>query len=427
MNLPKRGEAIAAIPSVAALVALLFASSAARAQEWTRFRGPNGTGISPAEGIPVEFTASDYNWRVELPGEGHSSPVVWGEKIFLTTAPKDGANRLVLCLETKRGDIVWTKELEGGEYRNHRWSSYASSTPAVDADFVYVSFCKEKTAYLAAFDHSGTRKWNTDLGRFESQHGFGSSPMLYKDLVVIGYEQLERESHVIALDRISGDVRWKTPRPSRRTAYGTPCVYDGESGPELLVTSGANGVCSLDPKTGTVNWGANVFDKRSVSSPTFGAGLVFGTCGSGGGGNYLVAVRAGGKGDVTESHVAYIRRQSIPYVPTSLYKDGRLFLWSDKGVVACIDAATGDEKWRGRVTGAFTGSPIWIQGNLYAMSHEGELFVVSATADEFKIVAQNDVGELSRATPAVASGRLYLRTVSHLISVGGKKEAAAGD
>ncbi len=370
-----------------ALWVVILLAPALGAQEWARYRGLNGSGVSEAEGIPTEWTERDPNWRVELPGIGHSQPVLWGEKIFLTSAEKDGGTRAVLCLRTADGSVEWQKDVESRTFRKHWRNSYASSTPCVDQKRVYAVFSTPASYVISAFDHGGKEIWSRDLGAYKSQHGDGASPILFEDLVILGNEQ-DGESWLVALDRMTGEPRWKTPRVMAEVSYTTPCAYLEEDGrPALLFSSHAHGLASVDARSGKPNWEAKVFDKRTVASPIFAGGLALGTCGSGGGGSFLVAVRPGGKGDVTESRVAYRLTKAMPYVPTPVARGEFLFTWNDLGVVSCAEIST----------------------------------VVVAAGKEFKVLARNPLGEGSRSTPAVAGGRMYLRTFSHLISVGGKK------
>ena len=353
----------------AARLALGEGFTDAAGDRWTRFRGPNGTGVSHATTIPSEFGDETFNWKIALPGVGHSQPVVWDDRIFVTSAPQDGSTRFVTCLGVKDGSRRWHRAIESRAYHHHEWSSYASSTPALDASRVYCVFQHGRRARLHAYDHDGAPQWTHDLGVFATQHGFGGSPIVHEDTVVFPVHQLrgdprETANFVVALDAATGDVRWKTPRPSRRAAYGTPAVFTTPSGDdELVFTSGGAGFYALDPSTGAPIWNADVFDLRTVSSPVFAAGLLFGTCGSGGGGNYLVALRPGGRGDLGETHVLYTLRRAVPYVPTALGVGRTLYLWTDKGgIVSKIDAATGQVEWEGRAGGHYTGSPVWIDG-----------------------------------------------------------------
>jgi outer membrane protein assembly factor BamB len=401
------------------LGALLAQSPRGSAQEWTRFRGPNGSGLSAATSVPAEWTEKDFNWRVELPGPGHSQPVLWGERIFLTSAVDAGAERIVLCLRAKDGATEWTRKYRSSTFKKHERNSYASSSPAADEDRVYFVFSTSDAYTLGAVGHDGKDAWTRDLGPYVSQHGCGASPIVIEDLVVLGNEQ-DGSSFLVAVDRKTGETRWKTDRKTAEVAYGTPCVFQAKDGKrELIFSSHAHGLSSVDPATGALNWEAVVFDKRTVSSPVIAGGLIVGTCGSGGGGNFAVAVKPGGKGDVTSTHVAYKIQKSMPYVPTPIAKDDLLFLWADMGVVSCVEATTGKVLWQERVGGNYSGSPVCVGDRIYCMSEEGDVPVVAASR-EFKLIARNPLGEGSRSVPAVAGGRMYLRTYTHLVSVGGR-------
>lgn len=406
-------------------LALVIAAYAlpARAQDWTRFRGPNGTGVSDADTVPAEWTEQDYNWRIALPGIGHSSPVVWGDKIFLISAFDDTATRLVVCLRASDGQIEWERKYPSTPHTKHQLNSFASSTPCVDEERVYVTWTAPEEFTLLALDHDGNEIWRRNLGPYVSQHSGGASPVVYGDLLIMANEQgdetFQGKSSLIALDRHTGEPRWTVDRRTKVVAYSTPCVYRPLGQPEQLIfTSQAHGISSIDPANGSVNWELDVFDKRSVSSPVIAGGVIFGTCGSGGGGGYVAAVRPpAGKRDAPE--LAYKVKESAPYCPTLVAYDDLLFLWSDDGIVSCLEVASGKRVGRLRVSGNYYGSPVCVGGRLYCISEDGEAVVVSASKN-LKLLARNPLGEESRSTPAVADGRMYLRTFSHLISVGGR-------
>lgn len=429
MTHPRRSPLHRIFPAVLPLCACAVLPHAS-ANEWTRFRGPNGTGISKAKGIPTRFTRDDYNWKVELPGVGHAQPVIWESKIFVTAAPRDGTARHLLCLNTEDGSLLWEQKYPTKWYNTHKRTNHAASTPTVDGDRVYFALVDGAEAFVIALDHGGDEKWRRSLGEFRSKHGIGASLMLFEDLVIVPKEHLRRESDpemtgaIYALERATGEIRWQTPRKGDVVAYSTPRVYEGEKGrPELLFTSSATGIYSMEARTGKPLWQADVFTMRTVSSPIVAGGLVFGTCGSGGGGNYVVAVRPGGRGDVGETHELYrIKRDAIPYVPCPVGLGNRLYLWGDSGIGTCLKASTGEIIWHERIGGNYSGSPVWIDGRLFSISDRGDVVVIAAT-DKLEVLARNPLGEPSRSTPAVAGGRLYLRTYSHLISVGGKKAA----
>lgn len=394
-----------------------------RAQEWTRFRGPNGTGISGAKNIPVEWTERDFRWRVPIDGQSHSQPVIWGDRLFLTTAMEVGRERALLCLHKDDGRELWRKTYELPTHRpQNRNSGYANGSAVVDAERVIASFVSRDHFWVRAFAHDGKELWSRDLGPFLSQHGHGASPMIYEQTVIVTNDQ-DGESFVAALDLKTGATVWQAARRSERggTAYGTPCLHEPNgAAPELLFTSQAHGISSLDPKTGALNWEAPVFDKRMVASPVVAGEVVIGSCGQGGGaGNYLSAVRLGGRGDVSKTHVAYTLRRATHYVPTPLYADGRLYIINDGGIASALEPATGKEIWSERLRAEFFGSPVLIDGKIYCASTKGELLVL-ATGDTFRLLARNPIGEGTHSTPCVDGGRLYIKTFSHLVCVGGK-------
>lgn len=413
---------------VLAISFILFCTvQATSAQEWTRFRGPNGTGESEAMSIPAKWTQADYNWKIELPGIGHSSPVIWGDKVFLLSADPKTATRYMVCVSAASGKILWTREYASAPHPLHVRSSFGSCTPTVDAERVYVAWSDPEHTRLLALTHEGKDAWDIDLGSWISQHGFGTSPMLFEDLLVVQSSQepdkrggTPEHSFIVGVDKKSGQIRWKTPRKIDTASYTTPCVYQPKgSAPEILCFTTGEGMFALDPKTGKENWSMpTAFTMRTISLPVLVSGLVIGTTGSGQGGNYLVAVKPG-KG----AEIAYEMKSKgqfkAPYVPSPVVRGNLVFLWNDTGVVTCIDGADGNVHWTQRVDGAFSGSPIRVADKIYCIDEEG-VVVVLAAEKEFKELAKNPLGEPSRSTPAVSGGRLYLRTYSHLISVGGK-------
>lgn len=389
------------------------------AQEWTRFRGPNGTGISDAKTIPAQWTEGDLNWKVQLPGGGHSSPVVWGDRVFLNCADALSGEFVHLCVSADDGTVLWQHRYPFGSYRIHKFNSFASGTPALDERNVYFIRQNSDRCYLVALTHAGTPVWEFDLGPFDSQHGAAHSPIVYQDLVVVAYDQ-KGPGRIVAVDRGAGELRWEIPRSAGKADYSVPCLLTESGQPDLLLfNSGEDGINAVEPVTGRVRWKTGaVLDKRSVSSPIFIKGMTFASCGSGGGGNYVVAIEPPPTGQ-GEAMVKYEVRRSAPYVPAPLIHDDLLFLWSDGGIVTCLDARSGKEHWRERVGGNFFSSPICIDGRIYNASAEGEMVVVQA-GPEFEVLGRTDLGEGTRATPAVARGRMYVRTFTHLMSVGGK-------
>jgi outer membrane protein assembly factor BamB len=407
---------------VAAIVCFAFPAAA---QEWTRFRGPNGTGESQATTIPAQWTDADLNWKIDLPGVGHSSPVLWGEKIFLLSADPKTATRYVLCINAADGKTIWRREYPGVPHHLHVRSSFASCTPCVDAERVYFAWSDPNSTRLMALDHTGNDAWSVDFGPWVSQHGFGSSPMLYDDMVIVNCSQEPskqpntpepKESFVVAVGKADGKIRWRTERQVDTTSYSVPTIRKNEAGvDELVCCSTAEGMFALDPKTGRQNWALPVFSMRTISCPQLVAGLIFGSTGSGGGGNYVVAIKPG-----AEPKLEYEVKEQAPYVPNMIANGNLLFLWADKsGVVTCIDAIKGTQIWQKRVGGAYSGSPVRAGDKMFCVDEAGMVVCLAASA-EFKELGRTELKEECRSTPAIAGGRMYVRTVSHLVSIGGK-------
>ena len=407
------------------VAACLLRPFGARAQEWTRFRGPNGTGVSDARTVPSRWTEADFNWKTALPGTGHCSPVLWGNEVFVTSCDDQIGKFLVLCLDAGTGSVRWQKEFPLQSYSRHRYNSLASSTPTVDATRVYLCRTEPKHHTLLALDHDGGLVWERDLGAFTSEHGPGTSPIVHDGIVVLANEQ-DGASYLLAVDAATGKTRWQTPRGSKVTAYSTPCVLQERDGPASLVfNSQAHGISAVAAATGKVLWEfPQAFDKRSVSSPVLADGLVLGSCGSGGGGNYITAIRPGDATGARQPQRVWELRRSAPYVPTGLSVGGLVFLWSDAGVVSCVVPDTGEVKWQERVGGNFFSSPVCVDRRLFGVSTTGDVSVVRAV-DRFELLAKNSLGELTHSTPAVAGGRMFIRSAQRLFCIGGRQEPVA--
>jgi len=407
--------------------------------EWSRFRGPNGSGLSEATTIPITWSADDYNWHVELPGIGHSSPVICGQRLFVTCGDPDTAERKIICLNTADGSTLWQRTFASQAFAQHHDNSYATATPAADGQGVVVVWPSSQQITLLALAPDGSDMWRRELGPLVGPHGAGASPVIVNDLVVLANEQedykvLARvmgqenpdgaagESFLIAVDRLTGETRWKLPRTSTLAPFSTPCVLTTSDGrQELIFSSTSHGITAVDATSGQVTWQVpDVFTDRCVSSPIVAAGLVFASYGHGSTGNLLLAVRPGARQPAAEPTTVYEVTRNVPLVPTPLVANDRLYLWGDNGVVSCLDAPTGRLIWRVRVAGDFFGSPVHVAGRLYCIAKNGDV-VVLAASDTFQELARVPLGEPSFSTPAVADGTMYLRTKSHLYSLGGKK------
>jgi outer membrane protein assembly factor BamB len=396
---------------------LLAQLSVASAENWDRFRGPNGAGQSDALGIPTEWKAKNFLWKQSLPGLGHSSPVIWNNRLFTMSADPESGQQIVLAFDALSGEPLWERRFDSAGYHRHDFNSYASSTPAVDADHVYAMWLSSGRVMLVALSHAGDEVWRKDIGPFEEVHGFGKSPIVVGDLVIVANDS-EADSATIALDRVSGDVRWTTPRPSGITAFASPCLLDTSAAKtQLLTLSTASGLTALDTQTGEVLWQGFRDDltQRCVASPIVAGGLVFVMCGQGGNGKLLIAARPGDQTHPPQE--VYRLQQSIPNVPTPVVAGDLLFLWHDRGVVSCYDLATGKPHWKERIGGDFHSSPLAIGDRIFCPSREGDMIVLSASPT-YQLLARNELGEPCHATPAVAHGRLYVRTETSLLCVG---------
>lgn len=405
------------------VISAIVLPSVVRAENWPRFRGPNGQGISHAKTIPAKWTQDDYNWKVTLPGTGHSSPVVWDDVVFITCSNRQEAKARLMALNVSDGKTLWEKEFSFKPYRMNRINSFAAAAPAADADHVYALWPTGDKTLIIAFDHKGKEIWQRTFGGIKSQHGPCTSPVVLGDIVVFTHENEsssdpDAPSFWIALDKKTGKNRWRLPRETGpKISYSTPCVFPSTDNPESIVfTSFSHGVTGVNPRTGKVIWEADsAFEARVVCSPAVADGLVFSSCGNGSAGKYIVAVKPN---DTAKPEYAYkITGRAASYVPTPLAADGLLFTCHDRGQISCLRADTGELLWQEKPAGRYYGSPVWVSGELYVITVEGEVVVVKAAA-KYELLGVNPLGEKSQATPAVANGRMYLRTDSHLISIG---------
>lgn len=389
------------------------------AQEWTRFRGPNGTGIGKPLGLPDALTEKNQRWKVALPGVGHSSPVLWGNRLFITSADEEQGKRYLLCLDSTTGKQIWKQTWSFSRYHRHEFNSFASNSPAVDAKNVYLVWGTPEAVTLYALNHEGKEVWKRDLGAVRLQHGVGNSPIVVDDVVIacVDQEGDGTDGHIYGMNKRNGDILWQYARkPSTGAPYATPTVHPIGTGNEVIFPSSSNGFTSLDPKTGSRHWEIeNLFPLRCASSPLLFEGMVLATCGSGGGDKSAVALRLPTQGKTPE--IAYKIPRGVSYVPTPIAHEGRLYFWCDNGIVACYEATTGKELWRERAGGDYFGSPVLSDGKIYAISTRGQLVTLSAGAS-FRVLNRHELGEASHATPSIANGMLFVRTESHLIAIG---------
>lgn len=380
--------------------------------QWPRFRGPNGTGVSTLQGTPGTWTESDYEWKITLPGVGHSSPVIWDQKLFLTTGTEEG-DRSIRGYDALTGKELWHDTIKLGANPLHKKNSYASGTPALDESRVYVSHADTGKNIIIAYTHDGEQIWSHDLGSFAGQHGQGISPIVYGELVIVPNDQ-DGPSSIVALNRKTGKPVWSVDRPTREVSYSTPFVYDAGGAPQLICLSGIAGLAALDPQNGKTLWSGAPLDKRTVGSPVLAGGKIFAICGQGGRGTLMMGVDPS-----APSAEPLLVSKGIPYVPTPVGKGDLLFLWTDDGFAACLNVKTNKELWRKRVSGNYTSSPILVGDKIYAVGEDGQVAVVAAET-EYKLYGKSPIGDDSFATPAVANGRIYFRGFHTLASLKAK-------
>lgn len=400
---------------------LLLALAAA---DWPRFRGPNGTGTSDDKDVPVKWADANVLFKAKLPGGGHSSPIVVGERVLLLSATR--TERLVVCLDARTGKEKWVKKVPGQVGKTHAKSSLASSTPCSDGKQVYCVFWDGTNLGLYAYDLDGQLKWETDLGTFKSQHGPGLSPMLYQDgkvsLVIVNNDQ-DGSAKLQAFGTADGKLKWEKPRKAFRACYSTPFLHKPDKGEAQLIVASTAGLTGYEPATGkelwTYTWQFPVKPLRTVASAVTAGGVVFVCGGDGDGSRAMVAVKLGGSGDLTRTATVWSLESNTPYVPTILTHGEYLYTVNDDGIAICRSAKTGEAKWRQRLTqSAVSASPVLIDGKVYVISEKGEAVVFEATPEGYKGLAKNSVGEAVMSSPAVANGRLYVRGSGHLVCIG---------
>ena len=382
---------------------------------WPGWRGPSAQGYVVGSGYPDTWSDTEnVLWKVALPGAGNSSPIVWGERIFLTTA-RDGGERLsILCFRRSDGTLLWETPIphegvEGG----HRKNGHASATPLTDGTRVYASL---GTHGLVAVDFEGKILWQHPVGSLDNYHGTAGSPVLYKDTVIL-YQDHKGRSFVAAFDTETGKTRWWTDRRAR-IGWGTPIVIRAGDRDELIVSS-EDEVNAYNPRNGMSLWTASGNTFEVIPTPTVGHGLVF--CSSGRAGPTL-AIRPGGKGDVTDTHVVWQAIKGSSFVPSTIIVGEQLYMVNDmSSVVTSYEAKTGKLVFQGRLgkprREGFSASPVAVDGKVFFTNDDGETFVLKA-GPELEILHVNRLNARTLASPALVDGRWYFRTDRELICIG---------
>jgi outer membrane protein assembly factor BamB len=395
------------------LLGMLLAQ-AVLAENWPQFRGPRGDGTSTETNVPVRWSATqNIKWKANIPGEGHSSPIVWERSVFVTSATDNG-DRHLIRVDAGTGKIVWQKKLATGPKESmHRENSSASSTPATDGTRIVTSFQVGDRVDLRCFDFEGRQLWAVQPLRFDGQHGYSYSPIIYKDLVLFDCRQ-EGEAALLALDKRTGQVRWRATPGNKRISHITPLLVTRGNQTQLIV-SGSDETRSYNPDTGQPIWWCNGPSDVAVAGLAYGEGMVFATAGYPD--RTRMAIRVDGRGDVTKTHVAWSSRRQVTYVPSPVYHAGHLYSVIDEGMVCCFDAKTGQSKWEYRLGGRFRASLVLAAGRIYATNDKGLTTIFVPNPQQFQALASNDLGNFCYATPAISNGRIFLRAGENLYSI----------
>lgn len=400
-------------------IVTLFLSPSAGAENWPQWRGLNRDGISPEADIPIEWSATkNIAWKTPLPGFGISNPVVWEDRVIVTAS--DGhklSNLHVICLSRDTGKKLWHKQFWGTAPSRHhnRKSSMASPAPVTDGKHVYAFF---GTGDVFCLDMNGGLVWQRSLadeyGQFENRFAASSSPLLYRSALIIQCDHYG-DSYVVAIDKKTGANRWKADRPECWLSWSSPQLVrvPGTKREELIV-AGSHKLDAYEPLTGKKLWTADGMRRECIPTPLVAHGLIYAVSGPKG---PTMAIRPGGKGNVTRTHVKWRNTRGAPFVPSAILVGDRYYLVDDGGIGTCLDAHTGKRIWQRRFGGKFTASPVAAGGRIYFADEAGTTIVIDGTSSGYHELARNRYGEPVFASPAISQGRLFLRTTRHLVCV----------
>ena len=387
--------------------------SAALAQEWPQFRGPDGQGHAAVSAPPTTWSETEnIAWKTPIPGTGWSSPVVNGEQIWLTSAIEEDNTLRAICVDRTSGQIVHDVEVfrKTDLGRVNAKNTNASPTPILDGQRVFVHFGSHGTACLSS---EGKLLWKTEL-KYDHRHGPGGSPVLVGDVLIVACDGADVQ-YVVGLDANTGRLRWKTPRHDKaEMAYSTPLVIEVD-GAEQVVSSGGGGVSGYDPATGKEIWRCRYEGHSVIPRPVFADGLTY-VC-SGYWTPTLYAIQAGGASDITSTHISRTVRRGVPLTTSPLVNGDELYLMGDMGVLTAIDLGTGKELWRERLPGSYSASPTLAAGHVYAVNEEGTTTVLKPGPKPTR-VATNQIEGRTLASPAFVGGAIFLRSDTHLYCIG---------
>ena len=374
--------------------------------DWPWWRGPDRNGIAASSQSPPTRWSADDNvlWKSPLPGRGHGSPTVVGDHVFLATADEESQVQSVICFDRRTGTEVWKTDVHRGGFATkfdrqpNKKSSHASSTVACDGRRLYINFLNDNAVQTTALNREGDILWQERISEYQVHQGYGSSPALYKSLVIVSSDN-KLGGTIAALDRASGDVVWQKRRPQTPN-YPSPIILD-VAGREQLLFTGCDLVSSFDPLTGDKNWEIDGATTECVTTTVTDGQHIYSTGGYPK--NHIAAVRADGSGEIVWE------KKTRVYVPSMLVTRGHLYAVGDSGVAMCFQSDTGNEAWKERLGGKFTASPVLVGEHIYATSEGGRTFIYKAQPGGFEQVAQNDLGDEVYATPTICGSRIYMR------------------
>ena len=428
-------------PSVlmAPLALCLFGllQTVANAEEWSRFRGPNGSGVTEAKNLPDRVDASNTVWKVEA-GTGWSSPVIFGDKLVITSETGAG-KRALICLNAASGKQLWRHEESFATHRKHEFNTFASSTPFIDATRIYVNWSNGTSIQAIALDHTGKPVWkNEHVADYIHEHGTGVSPVVADGILIVrsefdsekegkdlttSAEQKAWKSCIVGLDAATGVQKWKLELPNCLNTFSTPVVHDLPDGKhEFICADTGSGVMGIDTLSGKINWQQNPgYKQRSLGSPAFKDDVFFCTFGSGGGGKETAAIdlRSG-----KPEPLNYPVIKDMPYVPSPLVVGDYMYLLGDGGILSCVEFKTGKEVYKERLNGTkgsskYFSSPVSADGKIYCGSQQGDVIVVKA-GPKFEQLSASKLDSPINATPAIAYNHLFIRTANSLFCIGAK-------
>lgn len=407
------------------MIAILW-TVPAFAENWPRFRGPSGQGVSTETGLPLKWSETEnVAWKTPIPGLGWSSPIVWGDRIFLTTGLANDTSCHVLCVDLKTGKILWDKEVfQQVVKRRERMNSGATATPVTDGQLVYAAFCDGS---IVALDFDGNVAWTHRDVQYYSRHGMGVSPILYEDLLILpvdpsttdmsnerlGWQLAWDKSYILALDKKTGKERWRGPRGMSRIGHSTPNIMMVDGKPQLVSAAG-DVIQGHDPATGQRLWSVRSFGEPCVPAIVIGDDLVYSAPGAG-----APAIRAARPGHAgREAQVVWEQKEQMPMLASFVYARPHLFTIKETGFAMCLNAQTGEIVWKERLPGKYAASPILAEGRLYLLSEEGVCTIIEA-GPVYKPVATNSIAETKiQASMAVSQGRLIIRAENALYCIG---------